>query len=228
MLKKIIILTGAGISVESGLKTFRDADGLWEGHDIMDVATPEGWKANQELVLDFYNQRRKQLLSVQPNAAHKALVELEEHFDVTIITQNVDDLHERAGSKKVIHLHGELLKARSSADEHDIVSWQKDIKMGDLCAKKSQMRPHVVWFGEAVPLLDDAARAVMQADIVLIVGTSMQVYPAAGLIDYAPANAELYFIDPRPNIQSAHNLKVIAENASTGVPTLVNELIKNT
>ncbi|WP_031427980.1 SIR2 family NAD-dependent protein deacylase [Flavimarina sp. Hel_I_48] len=228
MLKKIFILTGAGISAESGLKTFRDADGLWEGHDIMDVATPEGWKANQELVLDFYNQRRKQLLSVQPNAAHKALVELEEHFDVTIITQNVDDLHERAGSKKVIHLHGELLKARSSADEHDIVSWQKDIKMGDLCAKKSQMRPHVVWFGEAVPLLDDAARAVMQADIVLIVGTSMQVYPAAGLIDYAPANAELYFIDPQPNIQSAHNLKVIAENASTGVPTLVNELIKNT
>ncbi len=229
MLKeKIVILTGAGISAESGLKTFRDADGLWEGHDVMEVATPQGWEANQELVLDFYNQRRKQLLNVQPNAAHKALVKLEEKFEVTIITQNIDDLHERAGSSKIIHLHGELLKARSSVNENDIQEWKKDIKVGDLCARNSQLRPHVVWFGEAVPLLDVAAMAVMQADYVLIVGTSMQVYPAAGLMDYAPDKAKLYFIDPRPNVRSSANLKVIAENASTGVPTLVDQLLADT
>lgn len=227
-MKKVVVLTGAGISAESGLKTFRDADGLWEGHNIMDVATPQGWEANQELVLDFYNQRRKQLLSVEPNLAHKALVKLEEKFNVTIITQNVDDLHERAGSSKIIHLHGELLKARSSVDENAIQEWKKDIRVGDLCARKSQLRPHIVWFGEEVPLLDEAAEAVMQADYVLIIGTSMQVYPAAGLMDYAPNNAKLYFIDPRPNVQSSANLSVIAENASTGVPKVVDQLLGNT
>ena len=226
-MKKVIVLTGAGISAESGLQTFRDADGLWEGHDVMEVATPQGWEANQELVLDFYNQRRKQLLSVQPNAAHKALVKLEEKFDVTIITQNIDDLHERAGSSKIIHLHGELLKARSNVDENDVHEWKKDICVGDLCARKSQMRPYVVWFGEAVPLLDDAARAVMQSDYVLIIGTSMQVYPAAGLMDYAPQKAQLFFIDPQPNVQSASNLSVIAEKASTGVPRVVDQLLGN-
>jgi NAD-dependent deacetylase len=227
-MKKVVVLTGAGISAESGLKTFRDADGLWEGHNIMDVATPQGWEANQELVLDFYNQRRKQLLSVEPNLAHKALVKLEEKFNVTIITQNVDDLHERAGNSKIIHLHGELLKARSSVDENAIQEWKKDIRVGDLCARKSQLRPHIVWFGEEVPLLDEAAEAVMQADYVLIIGTSMQVYPAAGLMDYAPNNAKLYFIDPRPNVQSSANLSVIAENASTGVPKVVDQLLGNT
>lgn len=227
-MKKVIVLTGAGISAESGLKTFRDAEGLWEGHDVMEVATPQGWESNQELVLDFYNQRRKQLLSVEPNLAHKALVRLEEKFDVTIITQNIDDLHERAGSSKIIHLHGELLKARSSVDETDVQEWKKDICAGDLCARKSQLRPHVVWFGEAVPLLDDAANAVMQADYVLIIGTSMQVYPAAGLMDYAPDKAKLFFIDPRPNVRSSSNLTVIAENASTGVPTVVDQLLENT
>ncbi|HEA28919.1 MAG TPA: NAD-dependent deacylase [Leeuwenhoekiella sp.] len=224
-MKKVAVLTGAGISAESGLKTFRDAHGLWEGHEVMEVASPQGWEANRELVLDFYNQRRKQLLSVSPNAAHKALVKLEEKFDVTIITQNVDDLHERAGSTNIIHLHGELLKARSSVDENDIQEWKKDICVGDLCVKKSQLRPHVVWFGEAVPLLEDAAMVVMQADYVLIIGTSMQVYPAAGLMDYAPQEAQLFFIDPRPTIASSTNLKVIAENATTGVPTVVDQLL---
>lgn len=224
-MKKIAVLTGAGISAESGLKTFRDADGLWEGHDVMEVASPEGWEANRDLVLHFYNERRKQLLSVQPNDAHKALLRLEEKFDVTVITQNVDDLHERAGSSKIIHLHGELLKARSSVDENDIQEWKKDICAGDLCARKSQLRPHIVWFGEAVPLLDEAARTVAEADYVLIVGTSMQVYPAAGLIDFASNKAKLFFIDPRPNVQSSSNLKVIAENATLGVPTVVDQLL---
>lgn len=225
--KRIVVLTGAGISAESGLQTFRDADGLWEGHDVMEVATPQGWEADQDLVLDFYNKRRKQLLSVQPNAAHKALVKLEEKFNVAIITQNIDDLHERAGSSKIIHLHGELLKARSSVDENDVQEWKKDICVGDLCARKSQLRPHVVWFGEAVPMLDVAATAVMQADYVLIIGTSMQVYPAAGLMDYAPDKAKLFFIDPRPNVRSSSNLTVITENASTGVPTVVDRLLRN-
>ena len=227
IVKKIVVLTGAGISAESGLRTFRDANGLWEGHDVMEVASPEGWHKNRTLVLDFYNQRRRQLKEVQPNAAHDALVKLEHAFKVDIITQNVDDLHERAGSSSVIHLHGELLKARSTQDEHLVLDWHEDIKEGDLCPKKSQLRPHIVWFGEMVPLLDTAAALTAQADYILIVGTSMQVYPAASLINYAKPDAQIFFIDPKPNIQSQANLKVYAEKASTGVPTVVTQLLNN-
>lgn len=227
IVKKIVVLTGAGISAESGLRTFRDANGLWEGHDVMEVASPEGWHKNRTLVLDFYNQRRRQLKEVQPNAAHHALVKLEHAFKVDIITQNVDDLHERAGSSSVIHLHGELLKARSTQDEHLVLDWHKDIKEGDLCPKNSQLRPHIVWFGEMVPLLDTAAALTAQADYILIVGTSMQVYPAASLINYAKPDAQIFFIDPKPNIQSQANLKVYAEKASTGVPTVVTQLLNN-
>tara|TARA_B100000945_G_scaffold186433_1_gene149475 strand:+ start:67 stop:762 length:696 start_codon:yes stop_codon:yes gene_type:complete len=227
IVKKIVVLTGAGISAESGLKTFRDANGLWEGHDVMEVASPEGWHKNRTLVLDFYNQRRRQLKEVQPNAAHHALVKLEHAFKVDIITQNVDDLHERAGSSSVIHLHGELLKARSTQDEHLVLDWHEDIKEGDLCPKKSQLRPHIVWFGEMVPLLDTAAALTAQADYILIVGTSMQVYPAASLINYAKPDAQIFFIDPKPNINSQSNLKVYAEKASTGVPTVVTQLLNN-
>jgi len=225
--KHIVVLTGAGISAESGLKTFRDANGLWEGHDVMEVASPEGWNKNRTLVLDFYNQRRKQLKEVTPNPAHEALVKLEEQFKVDIITQNVDDLHERAGSSSVIHLHGELLKARSTVDENLVRDWKEDINEGDLCAKNSQLRPHIVWFGEMVPLLDTAAALTAQADYILIVGTSMQVYPAAGLINYAKPDSEVFFIDPKPNIRSQANLKVYAEKASTGVPTVVAQLLNN-
>ncbi|WP_442846013.1 SIR2 family NAD-dependent protein deacylase [Leeuwenhoekiella sp. H156] len=226
-MKKIIVLSGAGISAESGLKTFRDSNGLWEGHDVMEVASPEGWFKNRALVLDFYNQRRRQLKTVKPNAAHQALVDLEEQFDVNIITQNVDDLHERAGSKKVLHLHGELLKARSTANEELVLDWHEDICEGDLCAKGSQLRPHIVWFGELVPLLEPAIELTAKADCIIIVGTSMQVYPAASLINYAKPEAQIYFIDPKPNIASQNNLKVIAEKASAGVPIVVEELLNN-
>ncbi|MEH6656678.1 NAD-dependent deacylase [Leeuwenhoekiella marinoflava] len=226
-MKKIVVLTGAGISAESGLKTFRDSNGLWEGHDVMEVASPEGWLNNQTLVLDFYNQRRRQLKTVDPNPAHKALVDLEEQFQVDIITQNVDDLHERAGSSSVVHLHGELLKARSTVDENLVLDWSGDICEGDLCDKKSQLRPHIVWFGEMVPLLDTAAQLTSEADYILIIGTSMQVYPAASLINYAKQDADIYFIDPKPNIKSQANLSVIAENASTGVPTVVEKLLNS-
>ncbi|MBL4939800.1 MAG: NAD-dependent deacylase, partial [Lutibacter sp.] len=171
-MKKIVILTGAGISAESGIKTFRDADGLWEGHDIMEVASPIGWERNKNLVLDFYNKRRAQLLKVSPNEGHKALVLLENNFNVTIITQNVDDLHERAGSKNIIHLHGELLKVRSTKNEHLVYSWKKDLVLGDYCEKNAQLRPHIVWFGEAVPMLDEAIEITSQADILIIIGTS--------------------------------------------------------
>ena len=225
--KKIAVLTGAGISAESGLKTFRDDDGLWEGHDVMTVATPEGWKADMNLVLDFYNQRRRQLKTALPNAAHYGLVQLEEIYEVTIITQNVDDLHERAGSSNVLHLHGELLKARSSVDDNLIIDWPGDILIGDLCIKNSQLRPHVVWFGEAVPLLDMAAEKVAEADYIIIVGTSMQVYPAAGLINYAKANSEVIFIDPQPNVRPQTNLKIIDKKAGEGVPIVVAQLLKH-
>ncbi|MEH6406300.1 MAG: NAD-dependent deacylase [Leeuwenhoekiella sp.] len=226
-MKKIVVLTGAGISAESGLKTFRDDNGLWEGHDVMAVASPEGWNADMELVLDFYNQRRRQLKTVKPNAAHEALVALEDKYDVTIITQNVDDLHERAGSTNVIHLHGELLKARSSYDENLIMNWENDICVGDLCENKSQIRPHIVWFGEAVPLMEKAVFHTSQADFILIVGTSMQVYPAAGLVDFAKKEAKIFFIDPKPSVKSGKNLTILAQNASSGVPTVVNELMNN-
>jgi len=226
-MKKIVILTGAGISAESGIKTFRDANGLWEGHDVMEVASPSGWNRNQALVLDFYNKRRAQLFEVSPNKGHEALVELEKHFEVDIVTQNVDDLHERAGSSKVTHLHGELLKVRSTADEQLVYKWTSDLCKGDLCDKKNQLRPHIVWFGEAVPMLDTAIEIVSKADVLIIIGTSMQVYPAANLVNYAPTNTPIYFIDPRPSINknSFSNLKIIAENASTGVPKIVTELI---
>lgn len=227
MKKKIVVLTGAGISAESGLKTFRDEDGLWEGHNVMEVATPEGFAKNPALVLDFYNQRRKQLLEVLPNKAHQNLVKLEDHFEVEIITQNVDDLHERAGSKNVVHLHGELLKVRSSVSKNDIWEWKKDLILGDFCQKKSQLRPHIVWFGEEVPLLDTAIEITKTADILVIIGTSMQVYPAAGLIHYTLPKTPIYFIDPNPQINQNQfrNLTIINEVASTGTQKLLNLLI---
>lgn len=215
--KHLVVLTGAGISAESGIKTFRDADGLWEGHDVMEVATPEGFAKNPALVLEFYNQRRRQLFEVEPNSAHRDLVELEQRFDVTIITQNVDDLHERAGSSKVIHLHGELLKSRNIVDDITFFECTTDIQLGDVCPKGYQLRPHIVWFGEAVPMIDTAVDVCMTADILLIIGTSMQVYPAASLMHYVPADIPIYFIDPKPAMQSKGNLTVIAEPATLGM-----------
>ena len=225
MKKHIVVLTGAGMSAESGIKTFRDADGLWEGHDVMEVATPEGFAANPELVLDFYNRRRRQLFEVNPNQAHMDLARLEDEFKVTIITQNVDDLHERAGSSNVIHLHGELLKVRSSNDENDIQKWKSDLILGDVCKKGYQLRPHIVWFGEDVPMMDKAIEICETANILVIIGTSMQVYPAAGLMHYAPQNTPTYFIDPQPSIESNHNLIVIAETATVGMKKVINFLI---
>jgi NAD-dependent deacetylase len=227
-MKKIVVLTGAGISAESGIKTFRDANGLWEGHDVMEVASPQGWHANKELVLDFYNKRRAQLFEVKPNKGHKTLVDLEKNFDLTIITQNVDDLHERAGSTKVVHLHGELLKVRSTKNSSSIYSWEKDLEIGDLCKDDHQLRPHIVWFGEEVPMLEKAIEITSLADILVIIGTSMQVYPAASLVNYVKSRTKIYFIDPKPTIGENQfpNLKIIPEKASTGVSKLVTELIE--
>tara|TARA_R110000868_G_scaffold66877_3_gene198837 strand:+ start:6702 stop:7394 length:693 start_codon:yes stop_codon:yes gene_type:complete len=226
-MKKIIVLTGAGVSAESGINTFRDAHGLWEGHDVMEVATPQGFQKNPELVLNFYNERRRQLFNVLPNEAHKALVLLEKHFDVNIITQNVDDLHERAGSTQVIHLHGELLKARSIHNPYNIIDWKTDMKIGDLSDDGKQLRPHIVWFGEEVPLLEKAASITQTANILIIIGTSMQVYPAASLIHYAPRNTPIFFIDPKPNISQTDfkELTIIQASAAKGVPVLVSDLI---
>lgn len=228
-MKKIVVLTGAGISAESGINTFRDADGLWEGHDIMEVASPQGFANNPALVLDFYNKRRKQLLNVQPNKAHFNLKDLEHYFSVEIITQNVDDLHERAGSTNVIHLHGELFKARSTADTETIFDWKKDIKLGDVAEDGSQIRPHIVWFGEAVPMIEKAVEIVKTADILIIIGTSMQVYPAAGLVDYVQTNTPIYFIDPNPavNKNAFNNLTIIKDVASLGTDKLIKLLIPN-
>lgn len=227
--EKIVVLTGAGISAESGINTFRDADGLWEGHDVMEVATPEGWRKNKELVLDFYNQRRRQLKTVSPNAGHLALKELETQYDVVIVTQNVDNLHEQAGSTNIIHLHGELRKVRSTGDETLIYDWEEDCVLGDRCKKGYQLRPHIVWFGEAVPALEDAVDEIYGAHHILIIGTSMQVYPAAGLVGYAPRDANIYYIDPKPSInyelQQRSSLEVIAEPATTGVRKLVDRLL---
>lgn len=220
-MRKLVVLSGAGISAESGIKTFRDADGLWEGHDVMEVATPQGWDKDYKLVLDFYNQRRRQLKEVKPNPAHLILAELENEFDIQIITQNVDDLHERAGSSKVLHLHGELLKARSTKNSSDIQYWAKDILPGDLCKLGHQMRPHIVWFGEAVPALDEAIKHVKKADIILIIGTSLQVYPAASLFAYASKSIPLYYIDPKPfmspELKLQSNYKIIDKTASEGM-----------
>ncbi|MNE05858.1 NAD-dependent protein deacylase [compost metagenome] len=227
MKKKLVILTGAGISAESGIKTFRDSDGLWEGHNVMDVATPEGWRKNPELVLDFYNQRRKQLKEVQPNLGHQILAELESVFEVYIITQNVDDLHERAGSTNVLHLHGELLKVRSNTNPNYILDWQEDLNLGDSDNKGMQLRPHIVWFGEEVPALEEAITITQSADYFAVIGTSLQVYPAAGLIDFTEPQIPIFYIDPKPiKIPNLRNpLEVIPEVASEGMKTLKKKLI---
>lgn len=223
----MVVLTGAGISAESGIQTFRDADGLWEGYDVMKVASPRGFAKNPALVLDFYNQRRKQLLEVAPNKAHFNLVELEKNYDVEIITQNIDNLHERAGSKKVTHLHGELLKVRSTVDETIVLDWEKDLILGDLCKKKSQLRPHIVWFGEMVPMLEKAIEITEKADILVIIGTSMQVYPAASLVDFIKPKTPIYFIDPKPFVSKNAflNLTIIDHVASTGTEELKKILL---
>jgi NAD-dependent deacetylase len=221
MKKRIVVLTGAGISAESGIKTFRDSDGLWENHRIEDVATPEAWQRNPELVLNFYNKRRKKLLEVLPNAGPIALVDAEKAFDIYIITQNVDDLHERAGSRSVLHLHGELRKVRSTGYPELVYDWDNDLHIGDLCAKGRQLRPHIVWFGEAVPMIEPAAEIAASADVFLVIGTSLQVYPAAGLMMYAPSSIPIYYVDPKPQLsyelKNMLHLTVIAEAASTGV-----------
>lgn len=224
--QKIIALTGAGISAESGIKTFRDSNGLWEEHRIEDVATPEGWHRNKQLVLDFYNQRRRQLLECKPNAAHLALADLQKDFDVVIVTQNVDDLHERAGSKNIIHLHGELLKVRSSVYEDLIYDWKKDLSLGDKCERGTQLRPHIVWFGEAVPMIENAASEIQTADIVLVIGTSMQVYPAAGLVHYAPRHASKFYIDPNADENYIAGVQPIAEKATTGMQIVYKLLME--
>jgi NAD-dependent deacetylase len=222
-MKKLVVLTGAGISAESGIMTFRDAGGLWENHSIEDVATPEGWQRNPELVLRFYNERRKRSFEVKPNEAHKILSEFEKHFEVHIITQNVDNLHERGGSTNVLHLHGELTKVRSSKNDDYVVDIaDKEIQLGDLAPDGSQLRPHIVWFGEMVPMIEPAAMLCMEADIFVVVGTSMQVYPAAGLIQYVPMDSPKFIIDPNiPHIENSYkNLTLIEENATTGVAKL--------
>jgi NAD-dependent deacetylase len=226
--KKIAVLTGAGISAESGIKTFRDSNGLWENHQIEEVATPEAWQKNKELVTRFYNQRRMQLADVKPNAGHLALVELEKYFDVTIITQNVDDLHERAGSTKIIHLHGELTKVRSSVNPDLIYDWgYKAVNIGDKCENGSQLRPHIVWFGEMVPNMREATAVTQQCDIFIVIGTSMVVYPAAGLISDVKTGNPIYIIDPsKPMVQIGKYTTFIQEPATIGVPTLVKELIE--
>jgi NAD-dependent deacetylase len=225
-MKKIVILTGAGISAESGLKTFRDSDGLWEGYNIEDVATPQAWRRNPALVQDFYNQRRKSVLAAKPNAAHYALAKLEEKYDVTIITQNIDDLHERGGSTKVVHLHGIITRSQSSKNPnltYPIDGWE--IKMDEVCELGSPLRAHVVWFGEDVPMIATAARICQEADIFILVGSSLVVYPAAGLVNYVPRSAPKYIVDPNiPDLSDSSFIK-IEEKATAGVPPLVDELL---
>lgn len=219
-MKHIVVLTGAGMSAESGVKTFRDHDGLWEGHDVMKVASPEGFRTNPELVLDFYNQRRRQLKEVEPNQAHKDLAHLETYYKVTIITQNVDNLHERAGSTDVVHLHGELTKVRSTGNPSDIKVWTEDLNLGDTCDKGYQLRPHIVWYGEDVPMIETAVKICYAADILLIIGTSMQVYPAASLINYVQPDTKIYYIDPKPAIRPGGSVTVIAKTATEGLKDL--------
>ncbi|WGD34134.1 NAD-dependent deacylase [Olleya sp. YS] len=223
-MKHLVVLTGAGMSAESGIKTFRGEDGLWEGHDVMQVASPNGFASNPELVLEFYNQRRRQLLQVKPNQAHLELANLENYFKVTIITQNIDDLHERAGSTNVIHLHGELLKVRSTKDENLILEWTKDLVLGDTDHNGHQLRPHIVWFGEDVPLIEKAVTICATADKLLIIGTSLQVYPAASLMHLVPQHIPKYYIDPHPSISSTKNLTVIPEVATKGINTFISVL----
>ena len=226
MKKKLVVLSGAGISAESGIQTFCDSDGLWEGHNVMDVATPEGYRKNPALVLDFYNKRRQQLLTVEPNQAHFILAELENDFDVHIITQNVDDLHERAGSSNVLHLHGELLKVRSTRNHNYILEWKTDLLDSDKDDDGFNLRPHIVWFGEEVPALEEAVQLTTEADLFLVIGTSLQVYPAAGLVDFVPKESTIYYIDPKPiKIPNLRNeLVVFAENASKGMKLLKEKL----
>ena len=226
-MKKLVILTGAGMSSESGIRTFRDSGGLWEEYEVTEVATYEAWERNRELVLRFYNERRRQLEGCSPNAGHRGLVELEKHFDVQIITQNIDDLHERAGSTKILHLHGELTKARSTVDPtliYDI--GYRDINNGDRCLKGSQLRPHIVWFGEEVPMMEKAVRLAAEADIFVVIGSSLNVYPAAGLVNYAPHKAGLWLIDPNDvSVPGYRDVEVIKEKAARGVEILTERLV---
>jgi NAD-dependent deacetylase len=226
-MKKIVVLTGAGISAESGLKTFRDSDGLWEGYNIEDVATPEAWEYNPAMVQDFYNQRRKNVLEASPNAAHYALAELESKYEVTIITQNIDDLHERAGSTNVVHLHGIITRSQSSVNPeltYPIEGWE--LKMDEICELGSRLRAHVVWFGEPVPMIEKAAIICAEADIFILVGSSLAVYPAAGLVNYVPGNIPKYIIDPKiPDIYVAGQMIKIEQKATLGVPYLTEKLI---
>ncbi len=228
MKKKIVVLTGAGVSAESGIKTFRDSDGLWEGHNVTDVATPEGWKRNPELVLDFYNKRRQELKTVKPNEAHLILSALEQDFDVHIITQNVDNLHEKAGSSKILHLHGELTKVRSTTNKRYILDWTEDLNLGDLDDNGNQLRPHIVWFGEDVPAIEQAVSIVEKADVLVIIGTSLQVYPAASLMNFANPNIPVYYIDPKPATvyDLPNSIKIIEAIASKGMKTVQKELKK--
>ena len=225
--KKIVVLTGAGISAESGLKTFRDSDGLWEGYDVTEVATPHAWKRNPALVLEFYNQRRRNVLEAQPNDAHIGLAQLQNHFDVHIITQNIDNLHERAGSKNVLHLHGEILKMRSEIDESLIYDIKGDINLGDKAEDGAQLRPHIVWFEEPVPMIEAAITLVQSADVFVVVGTSLVVYPAAGLINYSAPHIPKYIIDKQiPYTSSVYNVTAIEKPATLGVQDLINDLTK--
>lgn len=226
MEKRLVVLSGAGISAESGIKTFRDADGLWEGHDVMEVASPQGWYKNKELVLKFYNDRRRQLVTCLPNSAHLAIADLQNEYNTTVITQNVDDLHERAGSNKVIHLHGELFKVRSEVDENLVYEWKKDLTAKDKNDLGHSLRPHIVWFGEMVPEIERAIPIVEEADVILIIGTSLQVYPAASLIQYAKEDAIIYYIDPTPAevIMFNKDITIIPQNATTGMKQIKEEL----
>jgi NAD-dependent deacetylase len=217
-MKKLIVLTGAGISAESGLKTFRDTDGLWEGYDVYEVASPQGWAKNPALVLDFYNLRRKDVRAAQPNLAHIALAELEKHFQVTIVTQNIDDLHERAGSSRVVHLHGEIFKMRGEKSHSTVYDIQGEINLGDLAPDGSQLRPHIVWFGEAVPEIENAARIMETADIFILAGTSLQVYPAAGLMQYLPRGVPKYIVDKKiPPVDHYQNVIEVEKPATEGM-----------
>jgi len=227
MMKKLVVLTGAGMSAESGIKTFRDSGGLWEEHSVEDVASPMGWVLNRKLVLKFYNDRRRELARCEPNAGHLGLAALEKHFDVHVITQNIDNLHERAGSSDVVHLHGELTKARSTKDSDLIYDiGYKDINEGDKCELGSQLRPHIVWFGEAVPMIEEAVKITSQADIFVVIGTSLNVYPAAGLIEYVPDSASLWLIDPKDvYVPGDRKVAVIKEPASKGVEVLTAKLV---
>ena len=225
MKKKMVVLTGAGISAESGLKTFRDSDGLWEGYDIEDVATPRAWRKNPQLVLEFYNYRRKNVLDAKPNDAHYSLAELEKHFDVHIITQNIDDLHERSGSTKVLHLHGQIFQMRSERNEQIIYEIRDDIKLGDKAPDGGQLRPHIVWFEEPVPAIEEAVPIVHSADYFVVVGTSLVVYPAAGLINYAPWEIPKFIIDKKiPYTSSLYNLISIEQPATVGCRELFKHL----